>query len=117
METKNLILRDIDWHLDQQDLHYISRKPYGKLEETRGSPLQQILILIRLLVPFGALGRVRQQLGSHASVFAVDLKCPQGLVLAGPLSTIAIITADENGLLFISSKDVESYKYEFEVLV
>lgn len=67
-------------------------------------------------MPFGALGRVRQQLGSHASVFAVDLKCPQGLVLAGPLSTIAIITADENGLLFISSKDVESYKYEFEVL-
>ncbi|KAH1511345.1 hypothetical protein KXV31_003282 [Aspergillus fumigatus] len=96
METKNLILRDIDWNLDQQDLHYISQKP--------------------LPVSFKALGRVKQQLGSHASVFAVDLKCPQGLVLAGPLSTIAIIIADEKGLLFISSKDVESYKYEFEVL-
>ncbi|KAF5858586.1 hypothetical protein ETB97_003979 [Aspergillus alliaceus] len=96
METKNLILRDIDWHLDQQDLHYISRKP--------------------LRVPFRALERVRQQLGSHASVFAADLKCPQGLVLAGPLSTIAIIIADENGLLFISSENAESYQYEFEVL-
>jgi hypothetical protein len=67
-------------------------------------------------VSFKALGRVKQQLGSHASVFAVDLKCLQGLVLVGPLSTIAIIIAYENGLLFISSKDVESYKYEFEVL-
>ncbi|KAH1353854.1 hypothetical protein KXW65_002238 [Aspergillus fumigatus] len=116
METKNLILRDIDWNLDQQDLHYISQKPYGKLQVTIGSLLEPVLITIRLPVSFKALGRVKQQLGSHASVFAVDLKCPQGLVLAGPLSTIAIIIADEKGLLFISSKDVESYKYEFEVL-
>jgi hypothetical protein len=67
-------------------------------------------------VSFKVLGRVKQQLGSHASIFAVDLKCPQGLVLAGPLSTIDIIIADESGLVFISSKYVESYKHEFEVL-
>lgn len=83
---------------------------------TTGSPLEPVLITIGLPVSFKALGRVKQQLGSHASVFAVDLKCPQGLVLAGPLSTIAIIIADESSLLFISSKDVQSYNYEFEVL-
>lgn len=83
---------------------------------TTGSPLEPVLITIRLPVSFRALGRARQQLGPHASVFAVDLKCPQGLVLAGPLSMIAIIIADENGLLLVSSKDLESYKYEFEVL-
>ncbi|KAB8227368.1 uncharacterized protein BDW43DRAFT_294432 [Aspergillus alliaceus] len=100
METKNLILRGIDWRLGQQDLRYISRKQYGKL----------------LPVPFRELGRARRQLGIHASVFAVDLKCPQALVLVGPLSMIAIIIVDKCGLLFISPKDMENQQYESEVL-
>lgn len=83
---------------------------------TTGSLLELVLITIRLPVSFKVLGHVKQQLSSHASIFTINLKYPQGLVLAGPLSIITIIIANKKGLLFISSKDIESYKYKFKIL-
>lgn len=62
------------------------------------------------------LDQISQQPDPNTAIFAVDLKCPQGLVLAGPPSMIAVIIAKKNSLSFVSYKDMAVYQYEFEAL-
>ena len=60
--------------------------------------------------------KVIQQRDPNAAILAVDLKCPQGFVLAGPPSMIAVVVAQKNSLSFVGCKDLAMYCYELEVL-